>query len=100
MLESEQTLADERTKDRERVMGQADSESAVDVPVSAMVASHAETPLAGVVIDHVMGADELTPRPRRFKVIGHEEVCGLLIEQLQDVSVFLHFSHCLVIARL
>jgi hypothetical protein len=99
-LEPKQTSVDECAKDREHAKGQTDSESTADVPVSVMVASHAKMPLAGVVSGHVTGVDEFTPQSHGFKVVGCEEVCGLLIERLQDMSVFLCFSRCLVIARI
>jgi hypothetical protein len=56
-----------------------------------MVGWNAETPLVGVVSGHDAGAGGLIPRPRS------SEVCGLMIERLQDMSVYLRCIHCLAI---
>jgi hypothetical protein len=49
--------------------------------------SDAEAPLVRVVFGHDVGTGALTSLPRGSKGVGHEEVCGLLIEWLQDMSV-------------
>jgi hypothetical protein len=59
----------------------------MDVPSSAMVASNAEAPPARDVSSHDTRAGGLVSLPCGSEGIGCEEVCGLLIERLQDVSV-------------
>jgi hypothetical protein len=79
VVEPEPTSADERTK------GQSDDEW-------AMVGfRRANSP------GHDTGVGGLIPKPRDSEGVGREEVCGSLIGRLQDVSVGLCCSHCLVV---
>jgi hypothetical protein len=69
----------------------------MDVPASMTVASDAQTPLAGAISGHDTEAGGLIPKPHDFEGVGRKEVCGLLIGQLQDVSVHLCCVRCLAV---
>jgi hypothetical protein len=75
------------TPQYEPAKGQDDNERAMVTPKNTELDSNPKASRAEVSSDHDIGVAGLTVDPRNSKGVGRREICGLLIERHQDVSI-------------
>jgi hypothetical protein len=86
VVESGLVSAEVHTEGSKREKDQVEEQLVMDVSASAAIPD-AENPQAKMASIRETGAGDIAITPRHSEGIGHNAVCGLLLERLQDVSV-------------